>query len=522
MYLKLYIPLKNKPKHMKHLVIILLTFYCVQLGVTDVAPLTMEDKKMDGYLTNRKPATLTIQVKNLPDSVKKVDIKCSLVNIGVGFQATKHAETDAKGFVEITLQQNLPYQQIWLSVGDYLYAGVYVNTGLTVTIDALKIPKDGAYMIGEGITYAGIDGELNTVMNKKVLYRKKENEALNNALRDICHSRKKYTTALFSHKVDSIRNQLTQINDEVIKQFPNYAWAIKNEELSGFYGTLTVSYWGDTMPDQLFNEVSKHQPFFTSNDGALYYQYLNIYSNYLKNVKGKTLESRLKVFDSLYTQQKSDIIKVKQLETEKDNFATSYPLIIKSIQTNWCKKIAVNELAKAINNQKKIDSLFAMSTKITQSNIGTPLVKLPFEADLYQLDQVKNIDDFIVNLKLKFPNKAIVIDFWATWCAPCLSDLPSSVALHKKNKDLPIEYIYLCTTGGSNLQLWKNKVAELQIPGTHIFVNEKVIDRLKTALNAEGGFPAYVVIDVNNKIKPKAITRMGDLDRESLKKVTGL
>jgi hypothetical protein len=41
-------------------------------------------------------------------------------------------------------------------------------------------------------------------------------------------------------------------------------------------------------------------------------------------------------------------------------------------------------------------------------------------------------------------------------------------------------------------------------------------------LNAEGGFPTYVVIDVNGKVNKSKITRMEALDRESLKKTVGL
>jgi thiol-disulfide isomerase/thioredoxin len=135
---------------------------------------------------------------------------------------------------------------------------------------------------------------------------------------------------------------------------------------------------------------------------------------------------------------------------------------------------------------------------------------------------LKNVDEFILNLRAKFPKKALVIDFWATWCVPCLSDLPFSKSLHVANKDLPIGYIYLCSSSSSNINIWKNKVAELEIPGTHIFVDEKIIAQLKVILNATSGFPAYVVIDANGKFNNKAISRMENLNRDSVKQAVGL
>ncbi|GAA3969760.1 TlpA family protein disulfide reductase [Mucilaginibacter dorajii] len=508
---------------MKNLLLVLLMCSSTYLSAQNLSPIAIEDKKMDGYLMSRKPAILTVQIKNLPDSVKKVNIQYTLVQLAGGFQATKYAETDAAGLAKIVLDQNLPYQQIWLSAGDYLYAGVYVNTGLTVTIDAHQVAKDGAYMIGTGVTYSGYDGELNTVMNKKILFKKAEREGLINNLRSLCSARKKYVPDAFTFKTDSVLQLLKNMDSEFIAGNRDYEWAVNNETLSEFYQQICVAYWNDTMPDQVFKQLNAHRPLFTSNDGVMYYKYLEIYSLGKGHFKTQdVLAGFIKLFDSLYTQQRSDLLKLSLLESEKDTYARSYPIIINSIKTKWCKKIATDELAKVDANQKRIDGLFASSKKLENTDIGAPLMRLPFDASLYQLDTVANIDNFILSLKSAFPNKALIIDFWATWCAPCLGDLPFSKSLHEKNKDLPIEYIYLCTTSGSNINTWKNRIGDLQIPGTHIFVNDKIISRLKTAFNAEGGFPTYVVIDINGKINQTKITFMGALDKGSLKKTVGL
>lgn len=509
---------------MKRILYFLLLFSCTQVYAQKNAPLQMEDKKMSSYLSNRKPATLTIQIKNLPDSIKKVNIGLTLVQMGIGIQIKKFAATDATGLATVVLDQNLPYQQIWLNVGKYLYAGIYVNSGLTVVLDAKKLQTKSAYMIADGVEYLGIDGMLNTVMNKNVLFKKVEKENLGKELDELRKLRENLTEEAFIAKADSIKNALLKIDEEFGTQYPDFKWAINDETLSGYYSNLCVMYWGGSlMPDVLFNEIRKHKPYFSSNDGASFYNYLRGYSmNGEFRQKFKGIAGTLAVMDSLYTQEKSDIIKLFLLDTYKDRAADSYPLIMNSMKTSWCKKIAAKELAKVNANQKKVDSLFALSKKLENANIGKPLTKLPFEAELYEVTEQTTAEDLLLNLKSTFSKKALILDIWATWCGPCIADMPNSKILHTMNKDLPVEYIYLCTTGGSNMDLWKKKIAEMQIPGIHIFINEKVLAKLRTMLNADGGFPTYVSIDINGKVDSKSITSMSSLNRASLKKLAGL
>ena len=52
--------------------------------------------------------------------------------------------------------------------------------------------------------------------------------------------------------------------------------------------------------------------------------------------------------------------------------------------------------------------------------------------------------------------KVIYIDFWASWCIPCRSEMPHSVTLYEKLKDKEIVFIYLSIDNADKETAWKN------------------------------------------------------------------
>lgn len=63
--------------------------------------------------------------------------------------------------------------------------------------------------------------------------------------------------------------------------------------------------------------------------------------------------------------------------------------------------------------------------------LGTSSVKPGSEAPNFALPDVQ---ERRVRLS-DFRGKVVLLDFWATWCGPCLEELPDLKALHEKYKD---------------------------------------------------------------------------------------
>lgn len=97
-----------------------------------------------------------------------------------------------------------------------------------------------------------------------------------------------------------------------------------------------------------------------------------------------------------------------------------------------------------------------------------------------------------------FDNKVLVVDFWATWCPPCLKEIPHFIELQEKYKD-KVKFV------GLNVNEEPDKVIEfaksMGINYTIGYSDEK-IEKLFGGIT---GLPTTFIIGKDRKIKSKAV-----------------
>lgn len=143
-------------------------------------------------------------------------------------------------------------------------------------------------------------------------------------------------------------------------------------------------------------------------------------------------------------------------------------------------KYCYTKLKKIISNPeyiKEIDESYAKLMRIEKGSISPTF-------ELY------DIDSNLVKLE-DFKGKLIYIDIWATWCSPCIKEIPDLDKLQTELKNKNIVFISICQN--DDKEMWKATVLTNKLQGIHLFVPDNDNKFLSDYL--VNGVPRYILID---------------------------
>lgn len=109
-----------------------------------------------------------------------------------------------------------------------------------------------------------------------------------------------------------------------------------------------------------------------------------------------------------------------------------------------------------------------------------------------------------------FKGKVVILNFWATWCAPCRVEIPGFVALQKKYGDKGLAMIGV-SVDEQGPDVVKEFVKQFQMTYPVVIGNEKIVE----AYGGIDGIPTTFVIDREGQIVGKHI---GYEDQETFEK----
>lgn len=110
-----------------------------------------------------------------------------------------------------------------------------------------------------------------------------------------------------------------------------------------------------------------------------------------------------------------------------------------------------------------------------------------------------------------FKGRVVYVDFWGTWCYPCIQEIPDALTLQEKYKDQPVTFLYVALEyDNEDIAGWKQFIAgnnstfgkllnNKPFPGVHVVAEKQFRNKAISAYKINFA-PTHVLIDQSGNI----------------------
>ncbi len=157
------------------------------------------------------------------------------------------------------------------------------------------------------------------------------------------------------------------------------------------------------------------------------------------------------------------------------------------------------------------DTEFLLAVQKEFDKYNNTKMQFPKNVSLINIDSTEIKLNKILN---QYKNKVVYIDFWGTWCKPCIKAIPYNIDLQKKYEDKDVVFIFFGIE--SNFHNWKKIIKKYNIIGEHFLIKDENTEIFQHKLFIKG-YPSYLLIDKKGNImeasSPKSNNIINEIDR---------
>ncbi|MEO1438590.1 MAG: TlpA disulfide reductase family protein [Bacteroidota bacterium] len=149
--------------------------------------------------------------------------------------------------------------------------------------------------------------------------------------------------------------------------------------------------------------------------------------------------------------------------------------------------------------EQEIDRFIQYSTATRYRSIIQKALEGSKELELGDLAPdfaLTDVNGRVVRLS-DFRGKVVYIDFWASWCPPCVQEFPYSKSLMRQFSTEDVVFVYISLD--RNLPSWKTYVKNNDLKGVQLFAAQVYESDVVKQYNVKG-LPSYFIIDAQGRI----------------------
>lgn len=202
-----------------------------------------------------------------------------------------------------------------------------------------------------------------------------------------------------------------------------------------------------------------------------------------------------------------------------DSLGIKSALLQDIIKSEYCLREIVNNYKPY--SQSQLDSVCGnISNSLVVSYIHYKNTEMLNKIEANKLKKGYTVNDtpvydgnkIFTAIMEKYKGKVVYVDFWATWCGPCLSGIREIASLKEELAGEDVVFVYI--TGTTSPEgTWKNSIPDIQ--GEHFRLSGDEWNMLCQEFGITG-IPHYALVGKSGEIiNPK----LGHLNNESLKKL---
>ncbi len=148
------------------------------------------------------------------------------------------------------------------------------------------------------------------------------------------------------------------------------------------------------------------------------------------------------------------------------------------------------DVPKPLIEDKNLSDLYDKYVEEYKRSVASNKEKVTGNEHIHYLDMKEVAPDSILPTILDhYKGKTVLIDIWATWCAPCRVAIDQMKPMKQELEDKDIVYIYM-TSSTSPFDTWKELIPDIH--GEHYYLTEEQLNHILQQYG-EQAYPTYAI-----------------------------